>query len=255
MPLPVHRRLFSACALLTLLACGGDEGGGSAPAPGVSAAGWQNAFGDKGGQCAQGAEQLAALPHVTVGSTTLFVGFEQTSGNNQDPFIARFDGANRVYCTYHEDDGPDGHALGITWNGGDYAYVVYTVVGGGSDLEGKGGWLGSYAPGGISGGGPKVSYPGRVRVSDGALESGSFVIAVTSARKVNSHMPKAAATVLEDGTIEFRGGSAHEPIDADGKSAMACTDYPFETRYRFSPDLKTLVCADSTNCTAQKACP
>jgi hypothetical protein len=60
----------------------------------------------------------------------------------------------------------------LTSPGGDHAYVVYTVVGGGTSLEGKGG----------------------------------------------------------------------------------CTDYPFDSRYRFSPDLTSLVCADWTNCVSQKPC-
>jgi hypothetical protein len=30
---------------------------------------------------------------------------------------------------------------------------------------------------------------------------------------------------------------------------MQCTDYPFDTTYRFGADLATLVCATSTNCT------
>ena len=61
-------------------------------------------------------------------------------------------------CTEDETIGKlRGKAWTITWDGGDVAYVVYTVVGGGTSLEGKGGWLSSYAPGAISGGGPKVS--------------------------------------------------------------------------------------------------
>src|SRR5690606_23513412 len=133
-------------------------------------------------------------------------------------------------------------------------YVVYTIVGGGSDLENKGGWLNSYAPGAISGGGAKVSYVGRVRVEDGELDAGTFIIAVLMSNKVNTHGPTGPVTVLEDGTVEFLGESAHKPIDADGAGWMDCTDYPFDTRYRFSADLSTLVCADSSNCTSQFPC-
>lgn len=43
-------------------------------------------------------------------------------------------------------------------------------------------------------------------------------------------------------------------VDADGSSAMDCTDYPFDSRYRFSADLTSLVCADCTNCVAQMPC-
>ncbi len=192
--------------------------------------------GSKAGDCASSADDLlaAGLPHLGFADTTLFVGYEQ-AGNNQNPLVIRFDGATQTYCQKHETEGPDGRAWGLTWNGGDVAYVVYTVVGGGTALEGKGGWLESYAPGAISGGGPKVSVVGRVSVPDGTLTAATFVIAVTSANKVNTHTPAGPVTVLSDGSVEFLGASAHKPIDSN-KKAMDCTDYPFDSRYRFSAD-------------------
>lgn len=129
----------------------GDGVTGSAPVPGVSQDGWESDYKDQGGGCDRDEAGFAALSHVSFGDTTVYVGFEQVSSNNQDPIVARFDGGEMIYCHYHENDGPDGRALGITWDGGEYAYVVYTIVGGGSDLENKGGWLNSYAPGAISG--------------------------------------------------------------------------------------------------------
>ncbi|HEU4538491.1 MAG TPA: hypothetical protein VFS00_30430, partial [Polyangiaceae bacterium] len=56
--------------------------------------------------------------------------------------------------------------------------------------------------------------------------------------------------VLPGGAVEYHGTSAHKPLGADGKNPMGCTDYPFDTTYRFSPDLSTLLCAASTNCTS-----
>lgn len=233
----------------------GSNDGGSSPAPGPAATGWQSAFGDVGANCGSGDEaSFAKLPHVTVGSSTVYVGFQQVSSINQDPFIARFDDGKKVYCRFHEDDPPDARAVGITWNGGEHAYLVYTVVGGGTDLQGKGGWFPGYTANGISGGGPKVSAVGRVNVTNGALEASTFIIAVKTDSKVNAHTPKGAVTVLTDGSVEFLGGSAHKPIDANARKPMACSDYPFDTRYRFSADLKSLVCADSTNCTPEKPC-
>jgi hypothetical protein len=234
---------------------GGSGGGGSGGA--VSANGWQSAYaeGGVGVNCAQTAEEMTTLgaPSLTFGDTTVFVGFEQ-DGQNQNPVFARFDAGTKVYCEHHEKEGPDGRAVGITWNGGEFAYVVYTIVGGGSALEGKGGWVPSYAPGAISGGGPKVSYVGKVETAFGTLASGSFLIAVKSDNKVNSHGPRGAVTVMEDGNVEFLGESAHKPID-EGWVAMDCTDYPFDSRYRLSPDLDSLVCADCSNCLSKKPCP
>ncbi len=242
----------------------GDETGGGAdsgqkdatPVPGVSAAGWKNAFTEKGAgaSCNPGADDLAAMPQVTVGETTLYVGFQQVSADNQDPIFLRYDSGKKVYCVYHETQAPDGRALGLTWDGGDHAYVVYSIVGGGSELEGKGGWLSSYAPGAISGGGPKVSVVGRVNAKDGILNSSTFVIAVNSKNKVNSHKATAAITMLADGIVEFVGDSRYNPIDISGKDRMDCGDAPFITRYRLSADLGQAICADSTHCVSQKPC-
>jgi hypothetical protein len=99
-----------------------------------------------------------------------------------------------------------------------------------------------------------VSYVGKVETAFGTLASGSFFIAVKSDNKVNSHGPRGAVTVMEDGNIEFLGSSAHKPID-EGWVAMDCTDYPFDSRYRLSPDLDGLVCADCSNCLSKKPCP
>lgn len=241
---------------------GADGGGGgedgSAQPPGPSAEGWMSDYADGGVgglSCEDdgAAFENSGAPNVTIDGATIYVGFEQI-GDNQNPIVARVDDGAKVWCQIHETEGPDARALGITWDGGGVAYVVYTIVGGGSSLEGKGGWLPSYAPGSISGGGPKVSYVGKVAADDGTLDAGTFIIAVKSDNKVNSHGPSGAVTVLEDGNVEFLGGSAHKPIDADGKSSMNCTDYPFDSKYVLSPDLDSVVCAQCTNCESQMPC-
>ncbi len=256
----MRKELHTPLALLVLLtACGEskESANTSKDVPGPSAAGWQRAYTDGGVglSCDSTLEETidANAPRVEVGSATLVVGFEQI-GDNQNPLFLRFDDGQKIYCVRHEDDPPDGRAVGLTWDGGDTAYIVYTIVGGGSDLEGKSGWLDAYAPGAISGGGPKVSYLGRVDVKDGSLTSGTFIISVKSDNKVNSHGPLNAPTVLEDGTVVFEGESAHKPIDPAGNTSMECSDYPFTSRYVFAPDLATLACASSTNCTSSRPC-
>lgn len=237
----------------------GDEGStGSAPPPGPSADGWKQDYVDGSVRlsCDQSRDEMmsSGAASLAFGDTEIYVGYEQV-GDNQNPIVARFDSGASVWCAKHETEGPDGRALGITWDGGEDAYVVYTIVGGGSALDQAPGWLPSYAPGSISGGGPKVSFVGRVKTADGALDAGTFVIAVKSDNKVNSHGPRGPLTVREDGTVEFQGASAHKPIDADGANSMDCTDYPFDSRYIFSSDLSELVCADCTNCNASNPCP
>jgi len=261
------RRIWWVLGVMAMAGCGDDgSSGGDEPAtdmfvprppPGPGAEGWESAFveGGVGGvSCDSPEADFAGAPSVTVGDATLYAAFRQASSDNQNPIVARFDAGTMVWCAEHETEAPDGRAEAVTWDGGDTAYVVYTVVGGGTSLEGHGGWLSSYAPGAISGGGPKVSVVGRVDASDGSLTSASFIIAVLSSGNVNTHRPAGAVTVLEDGTVELLGDSAHKPVDPSGRESMDCTDYPFDSRYRLSADLSELVCADSTNCVSSRPC-
>ena len=224
------------------------------PAPGPSAEGWQSDSGSGKSACGAAEESMQSLAHVKVGATTIYAGSHQVSKTNRNPFIARFDEGEKIYCLYHEEQDPDTDVKGLTWNGGDYAYVVYETVGGGTELEGKGGWIESYAPGSINGGGKNVSYIGKVHVASGALEKGTFIIAVRSDNKVNSHFASGPVTVLKSGNVEFLGESAHKPIGADGRNSMQCVDYPFWSKYVLTSNLDSLICAECTNCTAQLPC-
>lgn len=195
--------------------------------------------------------KAAGAASLTIGSTTLVVGYEQI-GQNQDPVFVRFDGETKRYCEHHERETPDGRAYGVTWNGGKTAFVVYSIVGGGSafDAKAKGSWQDRYGDGGAS---SKVSYVGEVETDFGTLVRGTFVLAKKKDGKTNSHAPADAPIVLSSGDLEFQGESAFQPMNPD-KSIMTCTDYPFSTRYVFSADLKTLRCASSTNCTSATPC-
>lgn len=235
---------------------GGSSEAGARPPAGPLSSGWQKAFNKTSVaiNCKQTlAEMTAAGATVlTIGSSTIVVGFEQI-GQNQDPVFARFEDATPKYCEHHEREAPDGRAYGVTWDGGKSAYVVYTIVGGGSafDARAKGQWLDRYGDGG---GSSKVSFVGEVETELGALVRGTYVIAKKKDGKTNSHTPSDAPIILASGEIEFLGDSAFQPMNPD-KSIMDCTDYPFASRYVFSRDLKTLACASSTNCKSAVPCP
>lgn len=226
------------------------------PKPSDLASGFQKAFSKSGVgiNCSMSAAQMksAGAPSLTFGTATVFVGFEQV-GDNQNPVFARFDNDTKTYCERHEQEPPDGRALGVTWDGGPKAYVVYTIVGGGSafDAKAKGQWLDRYGDGG---GSSKVTFLGEVDAAAGTLTRGTFVIAKKQDGKTNTHTPSDAAIVRSDGTIEVHGDSAFQPMNPD-RSIMSCTGYPFFTTYVFASDLKTLTCSSSTNCTAKVPCP
>lgn len=184
---------------------------------------------------------------------SLVGGYEQ-QGNNQNPVLYRIDAGSISYRIRHETQPPDGRLLDLAWDGGPYAYGLFVIDGGGTDLEGKPAWLSSYAPGAISGGGPQVSVVGKIRVNTGALERATFVLSVLSSGRVNTHRPRQPLQILPNGDLAFFGTSAHKPIDAGGMTSMECTNDPFETEYRFDPDLTELRCASATNCTSSLPC-
>lgn len=230
-----------------------------APAPppkGALAAGWQKAFlaSSAAIDCAMTFDAISktGAPRLAIGGATLFVGHQQVSSANQDPVVRRFDGASPTWCVRHEQQSPDGRALGVTWDGGGAAYVIYTVVGGGTDLDkaASGGWLSSYG----SGGGPKVAVVGRVDAATGALARASFVIAKLASGKTNTFAPTDAPIRLASGDVEIDGDSAFQPIQPD-RALQTCTGYPFHAKYVLSGDLATARCATSTDCTSNAPCP
>ena len=234
---------------------GGSADSGPRPPSSPSKSGWQKSFNAKSASvnCNQTLDQMkaAGASTLTIGSSTLVVGYEQI-GQNQDPVFARFDDGTKKYCEHHEREPPDGRAYGVTWDGGKIAYVAYTIVGGGSAFDGKakGQWLDRYGDGG---GSSAVAFLGEVETDLGTLNKGTFVIAKKQDGKTNSHKPADAPIVLPDGRIELQGDSAFQPMNPD-KSIMECTGYPFYTRYVFSADLKTLTCSSSTSCRSAVPC-
>jgi hypothetical protein len=196
--------------------------------------------------------KAANAPSLTFGTATLFAGFVQI-GQNQNPVFARFDGDARTFCEEHEKEPPDGRALGVTWNGGDTAYLVFTIVGGGSafDAKAKGRFLDRYGDGG---GSSKVTFVGEADAVTGSLRHGTFLIAKKQDGKTNSHSPRSAVIRRGDGALEILGSSAFQPMNPD-RTIMQCTDYPFDTKYVLSADMTTLLCASSTNCTSKAPCP
>jgi hypothetical protein len=231
---------------------------------------WRRAFSASAGavSCAASAAQLktSGTPRLTIGRTTVFVGFQQF-GNDQDPVFVRFDGSRKVYCKHHEHQGPDGRALGITWDGGPKAYVVYTVVGGGTELEGKArrGWLQSYGDGGAS---ARVTVLAEVALRSGTVQRATFLVArvvKNGQSKTNTIVPAAAPLVRARGVAVF-ATSAFSPLNPD--FSLMCSggsEYPSPAPGRadgasyvgvFASNLGSLTCARTWGCGhVRKPCP
>ncbi len=230
--------------------------------------GWQKAFqaGGAGISCDMSYEEMVSsgAPSLTFDDTQIFVGFQQF-GDNQDPVFRRFDAGVEVYCEYHEAQPPDGRAEGITWDGGPTAYVVYTVVGGGTEFDGagQGSWVSSYGDGGAS---SKVTFLGEVAVDGGKLVRGTFVPAKRSmGTKTNTLVPADAVDVLAGGVLGFTGNSAYSPLNPDRSTmCVGMEDYPSPPAgqdspsvvAQFAPDFKSMLCATTWSCSMVKQpCP
>lgn len=242
-PSSVYPRLAVLLLPASISACGGSDPALSARADGgppTGAAGWQSAAGDERLDC--GDPTGGAV--LRVGGRSLHIGYEQASANNQNPVVALREGATTLWCKRHETEGPDGRAVGVTWDGGPRAYLTYQVAGGGSALDrAADGWLKSYAPGAFSGGGATVSVVGALDVQSGDLAHATFVIAVLSSGRVNTLRPDGAVTVLPDGAVAFRGISAYAPLNPDRQRMDCSGPSGFSYRVELSADLSQAHCA------------
>ena len=239
---------------------------GAEPASGASNGfSWAFAAAAVGFDCNESSAALLAkkVTHVTVGGSTVFVGMQQISANDQDPVVARFDPSGaKVFCEHSKKGGGiDGRAYGVTWDGKDSLYVVYTIVGGGTlfDAAAKGGWLSSYGDGG---GSSKVTVVGALDAATGVVKRATFVpsrLVKNGQTKTNTLTPADAVHVLADGSLELLGNAAYCTLNPD-RSSMCdpakSDDYPKAYRARFTADLSTMTCASATGVSVVKQpCP
>ena len=277
------RRAWGPLALLVLVGCSGDGTGASgaddASVASDSAGGSSGSTTDDAGaaakpvptsgdtngfkfaftptavalDCNDDAAKMRAsgAAQVTFGTSTMIAGYQQINGNDQDPIVARFDGDSKVFCEHtKKGGGVDARAYGVTWDGKDTLYAVFTVVGGGTafDAAAKGGWVSSYGDGGAS---AKVMVAGQLDARTGVLGKSTFVpskLVKNGQKKTNTLTPADAVHVLADGTLEIFGNAAYCTLNPDQSSMCkdGGQDYPKGFRARFSPDFTKMLCASAT---------
>lgn len=205
-------------------------------------------------RCGDPAAKLRAsgAAMVSFGASTIVAGYAQVSANEQDPIVARLDGDTVVFCEHtRKGGGPDARAYGITWDGRDTLYGVFTVVGGGTtfDAASKEGWVPSYGNGGAS---AKVMVVGKLDAKTGILERGTFVpsrLVKDGQTRTNTLTPADAVHVRQDGTLEIFGNAAYCSLNPDRTSMCkdGGQDYPKGYRARLSADLRQMLCASATS--------
>lgn len=246
-------------------AAGASGAGGTAGQTSGTENGYSRAFASDSVafDCAETLDAVLAKnpPHLTSGPTTIVVGYEQIGSSDQDPIVARWDNGTQTFCEHSKKGGGvDGRAYGLTWDGANNLYVVYTIVGGGTlfDAAASGGWVSSYGDGGAS---AKVTVIGKVDTQFGVVQKATFVpsrLVKNGQTKTNTHIPADALHALADGSFEFLGTPAYCTLNPDQSSMCdpAAQDYPKNYRARFSADLSTMSCASAEGVSLVKTpCP
>ncbi|MEM6503184.1 MAG: hypothetical protein AAF685_15280 [Cyanobacteria bacterium P01_C01_bin.89] len=191
------------------------------------------------------------VTRITQGTSTIYVGFVQTSPNNQDPRIARFDNGQQVWCREdYEITGDDSTGYGLVWDGGDRLYAAFTSTGsrGTPDRDFRrfatNGWLSSYG----AGGGPSVTVLAQISPNTGDVRQATFISALQSNGSSNSL--RLTELGLGANTVTIRANSAFSPRRPD-RSAFSCTATGvggFDYTATFTADLSTVTQAGAPGC-------
>ncbi|MFK7800592.1 MAG: hypothetical protein AB8G95_03075 [Anaerolineae bacterium] len=192
----------------------------------------------------------------------IYIGYQQISGNNQDPIVTRFDNGVQIWCrTDYETTNDDNRGVGVYWNGtNDGLYLTFSATGtqGSTNQDfrrfAKNGWLKSYTDGSINGGGgPKVVILAKANPADGEIEAATFLTAVTSTNKTNSML--ATKLTLVNDQLKVEALAWYSPRNID-KSGMSCNGpSPFSYTIYLTPDLSTAISASAENCLDSSALP
>ncbi|MDZ8050034.1 MAG: hypothetical protein RMX68_031000 [Aulosira sp. ZfuVER01] len=187
-------------------------------------------------------------PKVTIGSTTIYIGYQQVSSNNKDPRIVRFDNGVKRWCrTDYETTGDDGSGYGLLWDGRSVLYGVFsstgTQPGNNFGRFAIGRWLTSYG----SGGGPKVAIIARIDPNNGSVNYATFLTAKRpSDGKTNSLVVN---KLLWNGlNLTVQAKSWWTPRRTN-TSAMNCSgSSPYQYTAVFTGDLTKMNSASAATC-------
>lgn len=188
-------------------------------------------------------------PTVTLGSQRLYIGYEQVSGNNQNPIIVSFDSqnpANNWTRTDYEVTGADSRGYGLFWSGTDL-YAAFTIDGTQGSVsedfrrssgDAEQGWLRSYG----AGGGAKVSVIARIDPADGTLTDAAYLSAILSSGKSNTLIFEAIA-LNASGNLVIQAKSWFSPRNPDGTAMQQVSSdgSPFNYTIEMTPDLEKVI--------------
>ncbi|MBW4561999.1 MAG: hypothetical protein KME32_12750 [Mojavia pulchra JT2-VF2] len=187
-------------------------------------------------------------PKVTIGSTTIYIGYQQVSSINKDPRLVRFDNGVKRWCrSDYETTGDDGTGYGLLWDGGSVLYSVFSSTGSqtGNDFRrfASGRWLSSYG----SGGGPKVAVLARINPSNGDVYYATFL---SSKKATDGKTNSLAVTQLSwNGTnLTVQADSWWTPRRANTTPMTCSGSSPYKYTAVFTGDLTKVNSASAITC-------
>ena len=185
---------------------------------------------------------------ISFGNTTIYIGTNQVSGNNQDPIVTSFTNGIRDWVNSYDSSGIDGRGVGLLWDeASSNLYGVFTADGGSNGANSfgaatQGGWLSSYG----RGGGPKASVLLKLNPDSGEAEAGTYLRSQLSSGNTNTVAPTDLDFV--DGEVVFYGDAFFTPLGTDKQPFTEKTSddgSPFAYRVVLSADLATATQAEA----------
>lgn len=191
--------------------------------------------------------------NIAVGDTTLYIGYNQVSSNNKDPWVASFtNGKLNWYRKDYEVTDDDSQGTHLLWNSNSKTlYAAFTATGTQGTAQedfrrfATNGWLKSYtnySPGG--GGGGKVAILTKIDFSTGNITAASFLTALNGT-KTNS--VSVTNLSFSGNNLVVEADSAFAPRKADRTAMTANGVSSSEPNYKvvFAPDLGSVISATS----------
>lgn len=198
--------------------------------------------------CTQTEAQVAAsgAARVSAGGSTIYVGYQQVSANNQNPIVRSF-GANEWCRTDYEETNDDGRAYALWWDG-TTLFVVFSATGtqAGPNYTRwtSAGWLPNYG----AGGGPKVSIILRMNPTNGEPIEGTYLSARLQSNGNTNSLTVTNLQLLANGNLIVSASSASFPREID-RSSMSCTGGPYNYVVELNSTLSAALGATSSGCT------
>jgi len=188
-------------------------------------------------------------PSVTIGDTSIYIGFEQVSATNQDPRLVSFtNGVQNWFREDYEVTNDDGTGYGLLWDGGENLYGVFSSTGsqGTPDQDFRefatDGWLTSYG----MGGGAQVSIIARIDPMTGDVTNATFLSALLS--NGNSNTLEVTDLNFSGSNVVVEAQSFFSPRMTDTtafENTGPDTTSPFDYEIEFTSDLSEAVRAEA----------